>query len=218
MFKFLRKNKAKQDLEKPQVPAKQDLEKPQVPAKSITVEIDADEIDVKSQQNFKRLEFERKIIPLTGWSKYFIDNRRISNETSIEINDEDLNIFFETQFQQYKNFFTKAFLPNGNHLQIKFNDDALFWEVFWNRQEALFRKLFDLRPDLFKPFTSSFDIKKTETGINLGVKPCFGLCTSHKGYLKYLFIANTEFYKDKKYQVYKCEFSGFGYHLTKTRE
>jgi len=202
MFKFLRKSKSKQD-----------VEKPQVPAKSI-----ADEIDVKSKQNLKRLEFEKKIIPLTGWSKYFIDNRRISNEKSKEINDKDLDIFFETQFQQYKNFFTKAFLPNGNHFQIKFDDDALFWKVFWNRQEELFIKLFDLRPDLFEYFTSSFDIKKTETGINLGVKPCFGLCTSHKGELKYLFITNTEFYNDPEYKVYKCEFSGFGYHLTKSRE
>lgn len=27
-----------------------------------------------------------------------------------------------------------------------------------------------------------------------------------------------EFYKDPEYKVYKCEFSGFGYHLTKSRE
>jgi len=144
MFKFLRKSKSKQD-----------VEKPQVPAKSI-----ADEIDVKSKQNLKRLEFEKKIIPLTGWSKYFIDNRRISNEKSKEINDKDLNIFFETQFQQYKNFFTKAFLPNGNHFQIKFDDDALFWNVFWNRQEELFIKLFDLRPDLFEYLLLLLILKK----------------------------------------------------------
>ena len=207
MFKFLRKSKAKQDVEKPQVLAK-------------SIKVNADEIDAKSKKHLKLLEFERKMIPLTAWNKELIDNRRIADDSSIDVNENDLDIFFETTFQEYKKFFVNSFIPNGNHFQLKFDDDALFWKIFWDKQESYFRKLFTLRSEIFHSFNSSFDIKKTETGSNLGVKPCLGLnsCTSRKGNLKYLFVTNTEFYKGSKYKVYKCEYSSFGYHLTNPRE
>jgi len=220
VFKFLKRSKANQDVEKPN----QDVEKPPVLAKLIKV--NADEIEAKSKRNLKLLEFERKMIPLKPIHLYLdrdkdlIDSQRITDDLQVDVNEKDIDIFFETTFKEYKKFFVNSFIPNGNHFQIKFDDDELFWKIFWDKQESYFRKLFTERFDIFNLFNSSFEIKKTETGSNLGIKPCLGInsCKSRKGKLKYLFVTNTEFYKGSKYKVYKCEYSRFGYHLTKPRE
>lgn len=207
MFKFLRKSNAEQDLEKPRVLA-------------TSIKVNADEIEAKAKIHLKLLELERKMMPLTPMERFIeIQHQRNTDDSLIDVNEKDIDIFFETTFQEYKKFFVNSFIPNENHLQLKFDDDVLFWKIFWDKQESYFRKLFPVRSDIFNLFNSSFEIKKNEIGSNLGVKPCLGInsCISRKGKLKYLFTTNTEFYKDSKYKVYKCEFSGFGYHYTQPR-